>query len=172
MSLWYWRHRVQLHPAFHLVMVPCAPRLPRRRPSGSVRSRTSKSCARVHGEAGISPSDSQRLTTGGDTLHTAAAWRTEVTVSTGSWTFLSHLPDRSGSCGHQWPSETPRLADDPNTRVGAHARTRPLVGRWEVCLANEQAQREVRDSFKDGRTPDSRLAQREPLSPAIRHLPD
>jgi hypothetical protein len=66
----------------------------------------------------------------------------------------------------------PDLADDPNTRVGAHARTRPLVGRWEVCLANEQAQREVRDSFKDGRTPESRLAQREPLSPAIRHLPD
>jgi hypothetical protein len=72
---------MQLHPAFHLVMVPWDPRLPRRRPSGSVRSRTSKSCARVHGGSGISPRNSQRLTTGGETLHTAAAWRTEVTGS-------------------------------------------------------------------------------------------
>jgi hypothetical protein len=71
---------VQLHPAFHLVMVPCAPRLPRRRPSGSVRSRTSNSCARVHGGPGINSRVSQRRT-GGDTLHTAAACRTEVRCS-------------------------------------------------------------------------------------------
>ena len=60
---------MQLHPAFHLVMVPWAPRLPRRRPPGSVMSRTSSSCIRVHGGPGISPRDSQRRTTGGETLH-------------------------------------------------------------------------------------------------------
>ena len=54
---------------------------PRRRPCGSVWSRTSCSCSRVHGGSGSSPRDSQRRTTGGVTLHTAAAWRTEVTSS-------------------------------------------------------------------------------------------
>ena len=68
---------MQLHPAFHLVMVPWAARVPRRRPSGSVRSRTSCNCSRVQGGPGISPRESQRRTTGGDTLQAAAAWRTE-----------------------------------------------------------------------------------------------
>jgi hypothetical protein len=35
----------------------------------------------VQGGAGISPSESHRRTTGGDTLQTAAAWRTEVTFA-------------------------------------------------------------------------------------------
>jgi hypothetical protein len=52
-----------------------------RRPSRSVRSRTCNSCACVHGGPGISPRDSQRLMTGGETLHTAAASRTEEVTS-------------------------------------------------------------------------------------------
>ena len=84
-SLWSWRHSPQLHPAFQRAKVPCAARLPRRRPSGSVRSRTSSSCCCVQGGSGISPSESQRRTTGGDTLHTAAACRIEV-ISPGSLT--------------------------------------------------------------------------------------
>jgi hypothetical protein len=34
-------------------------------------------CCKVQGGPGISPRESQRRTTGGVTLHTAAAWRTE-----------------------------------------------------------------------------------------------
>jgi hypothetical protein len=38
---------------------------------------------------GISPSESQRRTTGGETLHAAAAWRTEVTVKvSGTWSMV------------------------------------------------------------------------------------
>jgi hypothetical protein len=42
------RIMAELHPAFHLAMVPWAARLPSRRPSGSARSRTLCSCC-VHG---------------------------------------------------------------------------------------------------------------------------
>ena len=49
--------------------------------SGSVSSRTSCSCGCVHGGPGISPSDSQRRMTGSDTLHTAAAWRTDDVIN-------------------------------------------------------------------------------------------
>src|SRR4029453_3992197 len=43
----------------------------------------------VHGGSGISPSASQRRTTGADTLHAAAAWRTEVTVMvSGTWSMV------------------------------------------------------------------------------------
>ena len=70
---WNRRHLVQLYPAFHLVMVPWAARLPRRRPSGSVRLRTFWSCSAVHGAPGMRPRESHRRTTGGDTPEAAAA---------------------------------------------------------------------------------------------------
>jgi hypothetical protein len=47
--------------------------------TGSVSSRTWCNCCNVHGGSVISPRESQRRTTGGVTLHTEAAWRTEVT---------------------------------------------------------------------------------------------
>jgi hypothetical protein len=52
-----------------------------RRPWGSVSSRTRCNCCLVHGGSGIRPRESHRRTTGGVTLHIAAAWRTEVTIS-------------------------------------------------------------------------------------------
>jgi hypothetical protein len=55
------------------------PEGPRRRPSGSVRSRNCSSCWSVHGGAARSPSESHRRTTGWLTLQAAAAWRTENT---------------------------------------------------------------------------------------------
>jgi len=65
-------------PSVHLINVPWAVWGPRRRP---LWSRTSCSCSRVHGGSGSSPSESQRRTTGGVTLHAAAAWRTDVISS-------------------------------------------------------------------------------------------
>ena len=67
---WNRRHLVQLYPAFHLVMVPWAARLPRRRPSGSVRLRTFlellRCPRRTRNEAqGKPPPDDRRRHTGG-----------------------------------------------------------------------------------------------------------
>jgi hypothetical protein len=73
------RHPSQSHPSSQRVSVPCAVCGPRRRPCGSVISRTSYNWSTVHGGPGMSPSESQRRTTGGVTLHMAAAWRIEVT---------------------------------------------------------------------------------------------
>jgi hypothetical protein len=75
------RHRLQSHPSSQRVSVPCAASGPRRRPSGSVSSRTLCSSCTVHGGRVISPRESHRRMTGGVTLHTAAAWRTEVTLT-------------------------------------------------------------------------------------------
>jgi hypothetical protein len=99
-SLWSRRHSAQLHPAFHLAMVPWVARVPRRLPCGSVSSRTWCSCCTVHGGGGISPSASHRRTTGADTLHTAAAWRIDVTgCSLTNGTLVRRHP---GRCRRLW----------------------------------------------------------------------
>ena len=49
----------------------------------------------VHGGARSSPRESQRRTTGGEALHTAAAWRTEVTSSCRLTTRTVASPHRS-----------------------------------------------------------------------------
>ena len=55
---------------------------------------TSCNCRSVHGGPAISPRESQRRTTGGVTLHTAAAWRTEV-IAPERLTIRTLAPHRS-----------------------------------------------------------------------------
>jgi hypothetical protein len=73
------RHRSQSQPSSQRVRVPYAACGPRRRPWGSVSSRIWCNCCSVQGGPGSSPRESHRRTTGGVTLHMAAAWRIEVT---------------------------------------------------------------------------------------------
>jgi hypothetical protein len=96
------RHVAQLQPSFHRGVVPCGACGPRRRPSGSVSSRTPCSCCNVHGGSGISPLDNHRRTTGAVTLHAPAAWRTEVICS--GWLITRTLATRTA----RWRDLLPR----------------------------------------------------------------
>jgi hypothetical protein len=64
-----------VHPTSQRVRVPCAACGPRR------RSRTSCNCSTVHSGPDYQPRESHRRTTGGVTLHMAAAGRIEMTTS-------------------------------------------------------------------------------------------
>jgi hypothetical protein len=110
--------------------MPWASRVPYRRPSGSVRSRISNSCARVHGGPGISPRDSQRRTTGGDALHAAAAWRPEA-IASGRLT----PGTLSGLNGSLWRELILRLS--PIGQIGLNPPRSPWTSGRKICGDNK-----------------------------------
>jgi hypothetical protein len=126
------RRGSQSQPSSQRVSVPWATPGPGRC-CGSVSSRTWCNCCNVQGGAGINPRERQRRITGGVTLHTAAAWRTDVTcpgrltTRTLAGAGEDCWPDALGHCD-RFPGHSVLRERMPATVVAAVANSRAATG--------------------------------------------